>query len=25
LPCVFGEAIRVLETALEQHRPGLVI
>lgn len=25
LPCVFGEAIRVLEAALEQHRPGLVI
>lgn len=25
LPCVFGEALRVLESALEQHRPELVI
>lgn len=25
LPCVFGDAVRVLEAALEQHQPDLVI
>ena len=25
LPCVFGEAVQVLEAALEQHRPDLVV